>query len=153
MENTQTPVEYPLPDPQANQQPLVPKGPIIIGIIVALVLVVLFIVGLVWLANTQAATIEAVRDLMIIALALESCLFGIVLLILLVMVIRLVNMLEFEIKPVLQKTNETLGTLRGTTHFVSENVVRPVTKANSYMAGVRRGFVTLFGNPKRNLPD
>jgi hypothetical protein len=69
------------------------------------------------------------------------------------MVVRLLNMLEFEIKPILEKTNETLGTVRGTTTFVSQNVVQPVTKASSYVAGFRRGISVLFGDPKKNLPD
>jgi hypothetical protein len=83
-------------------------------------------------------------------LGLMSCLSGIVLILLLIAVIRLVNMLEFEVKPILLKTNETLGTIRGTTTFVSENVVRPVTTATSYMAGIRRGINTLFGDPRRH---
>jgi hypothetical protein len=108
---------------------------------------------MVWLAQNQADGIEAVRDIFIIALALESCLFGIVLIMMLVMIIRLVNMLEFEIKPILEKTNETVGMVRGTSAFVSQNVVKPVTKASSYVAGVRRGFQALFGNPEKNLHD
>ena len=73
---------------------------------------------IVWLASNQAAEVEAVRDVMIIILAMQSCVFGIAALILLVIVIRLVNMLEFEIRPILEKTNETLGTVQGTTTFV-----------------------------------
>jgi hypothetical protein len=34
---------------------------------------------------------------------------------------------------------------------MSENVVRPMTKASSYVAGLRRGVATLFGDPRRNL--
>ncbi len=41
--------------------------------------------------------------------------------------------------------------IRGTTVFMSENVLGPVTKASSYMAGLRRGVATLFGDPRRNL--
>jgi len=67
------------------------------------------------------------------------------------MVIRLVNMLEFEIKPILERTNETIGMVRGTTVFMGDNVVKPLTTASSYMAGVRKGIKTLFGNPKNNL--
>jgi hypothetical protein len=69
------------------------------------------------------------------------------------MVVRLVNMLEFEIKPILEKTNETVGMVRGTTVFVSQNVVKPVTIVGSYMAGIRQGVKTLFGDPRRNLTD
>jgi hypothetical protein len=62
-------------------------------------------------------------------------------------------MLEFEIKPILEKTNETVGMVRGTTSFVGENVVKPVTRATAYVSGLRAGIRALFGNPRKNLPD
>ncbi|MCP4360601.1 MAG: hypothetical protein GY796_21545 [Chloroflexi bacterium] len=131
------------------------RGPSTAVMILIASIVVLLFIGLVvfaiWLAQTQATTIAAVRDILIIALALESCLFGIVLMLLLVMVMRLVNMLEFEIKPILEKTNETVGTLKGTTTFVSENVVKPVTKVKVQAAGFRQAVKTLFGNPRDNI--
>lgn len=140
--------------PQNQQRkPLVPTLWIVLGVILFLVLGGLFIWGIIWLANTQGPALEAIRDIFIIALALESCLFGIVLMLLLVMVIRLVNMLEFEIKPILEKTNETVGMVRGTTFFVGENVVKPVTTLTSYAAGLRRGISALFGDPRKNLSD
>ena len=138
---------------QTDKREFIPRLYVALGIIVILVLAVLFILGVIWLARTQAATIEALRDVMIIALALVSCIFGITLMLLFVMVVRLLNMLEFEIKPILEKTNETLGTVRGTTTFVSQNVVQPVTRASSYVAGFRRGMAVLFGDPRKNLPD
>lgn len=150
MNNIQPTVEY---QPPPQREELVPRTYIVIGVVVALVLAVLMVLGVVWLASTQGAKMEALRDIMIIVLALESCIFGIVLMLLLLMMIRLVNMLEFEIKPILEKTNETLGTVRGTTTFVSDHVVQPVTKATSYMAGLRSGVRTLFGDPRRNMPD
>lgn len=151
MSSIEPSVEY-QPD-QQEQQELIPRLYVAIGIIVALVLAVLFILVVVWLARSYPDTIEALRDMMIIALALVSCIFGITLMLLFVMVVRLLNMLEFEIKPILEKTNETLGTVRGTTNFMSQNVVQPVTKATSYVAGVRRGITVLFGDPRKNLPD
>ncbi len=148
---TQTTVR--IPSENASTKRLIPTLYIVLGVILLLALAGLFIWGALWLAQNQAPTIEAVRDIFIIALALESCLFGIALIILLIMVIRLVNMVEFEIKPILEKTNETVGMVRGTSVFVSENVVKPVTKANSYMAAVRRGFKAFFGNPDNLLED
>lgn len=118
---------------------------------IAILLLIGFVLFAIWLASTQAETIAAVRDILIIALAIESCLFGIVLMLLLVMVMRLVNMLEFEIKPILEKTNETVGTLRGTTNFVSQNVVRPAIRTKAQMAGIRQAFKTLFGDPRKNI--
>lgn len=134
-----------------QRESLIPIGYVIAGSVVVLLVSVLFIALMVYLANNYADTILVVRDIFIIALGLMSCLSGIVLILLLIAVIRLVNMLEFELKPILLKTNETLGTIRGTTTFMSENVVRPVATASSYVAGVRRGVATLFGNPRRNL--
>lgn len=112
---------------------------------------VAFAAFLAYLAINFADTIVIVRDIFIIALGIMSCLSGIVLILLLISIIRLINMLEFELKPILLKTNDTLGTIRGTTAFMSDNVMRPVTTASSYMAGVRRGVQTLFGDPRRNL--
>jgi uncharacterized membrane protein (Fun14 family) len=151
MDGIDSPIEYQSTQPQ--DPGLIPRSYIIIGVIVAVILTVLLVLGIIWLASTQGATMEALRDIMIIVLALESCVFGIILMLLLLMMIRLVNMLEFEIKPILEKTNETLGTVRGTTTFVSDHVVGPVTKATSYVTGFRSGLRTLFGDPQRNLPD
>jgi hypothetical protein len=131
----------------------VPTLYVVIGVIAALAVAALVIWFTIWAARTQAATVEALRDIFIIALALETCIFGVIIMLLLIMMIRLVNTLEFEIKPILQKTNETVSTLRGTTVFVSENVVKPVTTASSYVAGVRRGVAALFGDPRRNLEE
>ncbi len=142
-----------LPIESSQKKPLVKPLYVGIGVILVLLLAGLFIWGMVSLAQNYGSSIEAVRDIFIIVLALESCLFGVVLLILLVMVIRLVNMLEFEIKPILERTNDTIGTIQGTTTFVSQNVVQPVTKVRSTFAGIRKGFATLFGNPNRLLDE
>lgn len=138
----------------SEQKKLISIKPVYIAlaVILALALLIGSLWGIIWLARTQAATVEAVRDILIIVLAIESCLFGIVLLLMLLMIVRLVNMLEFEIKPILEKTNETVGTIRGTTTFVSQNVVKPVNEARVQMAGIRRALKTLFGNPRNNLP-
>lgn len=151
MNDAPYPVSTEFPDSAVRSEPLIPRKFIVIGIIVTLVISVLFTALLVYLALNYADTILIVRDIFIIALGLMSCLSGIVLILLLVSIIRLINMLEFELKPILLKTNDTLGTIRGTTVFMSENVVRPMTTASSYVAGLRRGILTLFGDPRRNL--
>jgi uncharacterized protein YacL len=134
-----------------SRDPLVPTKYIVIGVVVVLIIGVLFTALLTYLAVNYADTIIVVRDIFIIALGIMSCFSGIVLILLLISIIRLINMLEFELKPILLKTNDTLGTIRGTTAFMSDNVLRPVTTASSYMAGLRRGVMTLFGDPRRNL--
>lgn len=141
-----------LPPTQESREEAIPTLYVVIGMIVLVVIGVGFTVGIVLLAQNFPDQLEAIRDVFIIALALESCIFGIVLMLMLIMLIRLVNTVEFEIKPILEQTNDTIGTVRGTTNFVSKNVVRPVVRAKSYAAGFRSGFKALFGDPKDNLP-
>jgi hypothetical protein len=139
--------------PQIPESQVVPSRLVIAGVIVLLAIGMLSVVVVVWLAVAYPTQIEAMRDVFVIALALESCVFGIVLMLMLVMLIRLVNTVEFEIRPVLEQTNETIGTVQGTTRFVSKNVVEPVVRTTSIVAGVRQGVKSLFGDPKKNLPD
>jgi hypothetical protein len=151
MNNVPMPASPVVNEPVEGRSRLIPTVYVVVGVVVLLLLAVLFVGLLVYLANNYADTILVIRDIFIIALGLMSCLSGIVLILLLISIIRLINMLEFELKPILLKTNDTLGTIRGTTVFMSENVLRPVTKASSYVAGFRRGVSTLFGDPRRNL--
>lgn len=147
-----TEYDYSAPETERSGGPI-KTSYIIIGVVVALVLLGLLVWGILWAARNHPASVEAIRDIAIIALALQACLFGLVMVIMLVMIVRLVNMLEFEIKPILEKTNETVGMVRGTTTFVGENVVKPVTRATAYAVGVRKGLQVLFGDPRRNLDE
>ena len=141
------------PTPVENRTEAVPTVYVVIGVVVLIVLGIALAAGILFLASNYSAELEAVRDVFIIALALESCVFGVVLMLMLIMLIRLVNTVEFEIKPILEQTNETIGTVRGTTNFVSKNVIDPVVKTKSYVVGVRQGLRALFGDPRKNLPD
>jgi membrane protein implicated in regulation of membrane protease activity len=136
---------------QTNNGGPVKTWQVVVGVVIGIALLALLVWFILWAANNHPAAVEAIRDIAIIALALQACLFGLILVIMLIMLVRLVNMLEFEIKPILEKTNETVGMVRGTTTFVGQNVVRPVTKATAYVAGVRKGLQVLFGDPRRNL--
>ena len=89
--------------------------------------------------------LSSVRDLSIIILAFESIVIGILLGVLIVAVTKLIRMLRDEVLPILYSTQETLGTIRGTTTFVSDRVVQPVVKVSSYTAGVRQAVSVLFG--------
>ena len=135
-----------------TREKIVPILYVVGGVAVALLVGAILVFGLNWLARSFSLQLDVIRDLFIIALALEACLFGIVLIIMLVMVIRLVNTLEFEIKPILQKTNDIASTAKGTAEFVSENVVQPTMKAKGYVAGVRAGAKAVLSDPKKNLP-
>ncbi len=84
------------------------------------------------------------RDIAIIVLALESIVIGVLLAVLVIQVIRLVKLLREEVLPILNSTQETVSTVRGTASFVSDHVVQPVVKVSSYAAGARQAMSTLF---------
>ncbi len=120
---------------------------IIAGIIVASILVVAGIVVAVIALATHQEAASNVRDIFIIFMAFESLIIGAALVILVIQIASLINLLQNEVKPILQSTSETVNTLRGTTEFLSENLVEPVIKLNSYLAGLRK-FFDLFGGKK-----
>lgn len=80
----------------------------------------------------------AIRDIAIIFVALEILILNALLIVLVWQVWRLVKMIQTEVKPIIQDTQETVGTVRGTADFVSTNVVEPVVKTSSKLAGWRR---------------
>lgn len=145
-------IPAPVPEAAPARKRLVSTVSIVLGVVGLLVLGGLIVWGIIALTGRFAAGLDTVRDLLIIILAIEALIFGVVLIIMMVMVIRLVNTIEFEIRPILEKTNETVGMVQGTTTFVSQNIVKPSITARSYIAGVRRGVRVLFGDPRRNLP-
>jgi len=128
----------PIPDPkELRRQRLIIIG---LGIIVILSLFLL-VIGFYFLLNpelTSNETVARVRDVFIILMALESMLAGLALTILIVQVARLTNLLENEVKPILDSTNETVSNLRGTTKFLSDNLVEPVIKLNEVVAVIQR---------------
>ena len=139
--------------PQAKR--LISPTYVYIGI-VALVVALAVIVALVVLAVNNPTHTETFRDIAIIALAAESGLIGLTLLVLIVQVARLTNMLEFEIKPILQNTSDTISTVRGTATFMSEHIVSPMIKASSYASGAARlagAFGNLFDVGRKKRPE
>lgn len=109
----------------------------IIGSVIA-VAILLFIIAAIWYLFQANTPTEKIRDIFIIFMALESLIIGAALVVLIIQIASLINLLNNEIKPVLEATNETIATLRGTTQFLSENLVEPVMKLNSYMAGLQK---------------
>jgi hypothetical protein len=92
---------------------------------------------------------DVARDIAIIVLAVESIVIGVLLSVLVIQVIRLVKLLREEIIPILNSTQETVGTVRGTATFMSNHLIQPVVKAASYTAGARRAISTLLGRRDR----
>ena len=93
-----------------------------------------------------------IRDIFIIFMAFESLLIGAALVILIIQVASLINLVQNEVKPILESTTDTVNTLRGTTAFLSENMVEPVIKMNSYLAGFKK-LTDLVSLKRNNHPN
>ncbi|MFO7633550.1 MAG: hypothetical protein R6W76_13485 [Caldilinea sp.] len=96
--------------------------------------------------------IGAVRDILIIFLALTSIVVWVMLGILIWQIWRLTKMVQSELKPMMADTKETISTVRGTANFMSENVVTPVIQTSSRVANYRRTAMAMFGQLPRNPP-
>jgi hypothetical protein len=118
-------------------------------VIAAIVIILLVLVCIVFLFNQPARVVAQIRDIFIIFMAIQSLLTGLALVILLVQLARLINLLQNEVKPILETTNETVNSLRGTTVFLSDNLVGPVIKLNQYLAGFSQLF-QVIGLTKRS---
>jgi nitrate reductase gamma subunit len=119
------------------------KRIIIIASISGVVIIAALIAAIIFLFRAPLDTTAHIRDIFIIFMALESLVLGLVLITLVFQIARLTNLLQNEIKPILQSTNETISTLRGTTTFLSDNLVEPVIKLNEYLAALQQ-FLQLF---------
>jgi amino acid permease len=92
------------------------------------------------LVKAGPETAALVRDIFIIFMALVFLLLSASLVILIIQLATLINLLQNEIKPILESTHETVNTLKGTTTFLSNNLVEPVIKLNESLAGLKRFF-------------
>jgi hypothetical protein len=137
--------ELPSPEEEAAHRATLRKQRwIIAGIISAVILVLAGIGVVVYFLLQPGSPTSTIRDIFIIFMAFESLIIGVALVVLIIQIASLINLLQNEVKPILQSTSETVNTLRGTTEFLSENLVEPVIKLNSYLAGLRK-FFDMFG--------
>lgn len=120
---------------------LVAFGLLMVGVIVLLVFLSINAYRAA-LAGTQpdpgAVVVSLLRDAAIILVAFETLLIGVLMVVLALQVQALVVLLRDEIRPLLKALNETAATVRGTTQFVSHNIVSPSIQAVSFLSGVRR---------------
>lgn len=121
---------------------------ILVGIIAGIILILAGIIAAVFGLTRDEAITANIRDIFIIFMAFESLIIGAALVILVIQVASLINLLQNEVKPILKATSDTVNTLRGTTEFLGENLVEPVIKLNSYLAGMRK-FFDLFATKKK----
>lgn len=130
-------LEKPKEDTDSTRQQRTTVIGIVLGVVIILGILITSIVFLL-LPSTEASTVSRIRDIFIILMAFESLLIGLVLVVLIVQLARLTNLLQNEVKPILESTNETVSNLRGTAAFLSANLVEPVIKLNESLAGLHK---------------
>jgi predicted PurR-regulated permease PerM len=71
-------------------------------------------------------------------MALMMFVIGIALVVLIVQLADLTNLLKNEVKPIINSTNDTVNTLKGTVRFMSDNLTEPVIKLNESLASMKK---------------
>jgi hypothetical protein len=120
---------------------------VIVAVVAAILILALLVVAIVLLLQPGVPT-DRIRDVFIIVVAFETLVIGVALIVLLVQIASLINLLQNEVRPILESTSETVKTLRGTAAFLSESVVEPVIKLNGYLASLQR-VLELMGVKRR----
>lgn len=117
------------------------------GGVFALMLLI-FIVAMLLAANNIEQTeqmVRLLRDLMIIFLAMEGALIVLALAILILQIAQLINVVQNEVKPILENTQDAVNTASTTVRFVSSNVTGPLVAASGFLAGLGTLISNLFG--------
>ncbi len=143
--NTQTSTPQPPPltpeqiaarkEQERQMRNLIIGGAVAVVFILALLITAIFFL---MRPETSAETVGRIRDIFIIVVAFETLVIGVALVVLLVQLASLINLLQNEVRPIIQATSETVNTLRGTAEFLGESVIEPVIKLNGYLASLQR---------------
>jgi hypothetical protein len=123
----------------------------------AVLFLTLLVAAIVLMATHEAAT-QVIRDIAIVFVAVETFLIGLAILLLIFQIQTLIQVLRDEVQPLLRSVNDTASTVRGTTAFVSQNVVSPFIKVAGFTAAVQRVTSDLIhsvgvARPRSNSPQ
>lgn len=123
----------------------------VIKAIVGIIIVLALCVGLMWIVSLFLSSGDlvnissAVRDVLIIILAIESIVVGVFLLLMLWQLYQLIRLLREEIIPLLHTTQATVEQVKHTTTFVGQSVSAPLISVAGLAAGVKEMVDTLRG--------
>ncbi len=112
---------------------LIVGGMIAVCIVLALIAFGIGLLGGTW--EDAASFTALIRDLFVILLVLEGIVIGIALVVMIWQLSLLLNVLQNEIKPVVDSAQQAADTMRGTAKFMSEQVTQPVIRSRSAAAG------------------
>jgi hypothetical protein len=114
-----------------------------VGIGSGIVALLAIVGGVVYYLLQETTPTARIRDMFVIFLGFELLVIGFAAVLLIIQAARLINMFQNEIRPVLDAANETMSTIRGTAIFLSDSVVQPAIKINSFFTVIRDGFEVL----------
>lgn len=147
--------QTPPPTPQLTPEQLaelrekeLQQKKIIAGVIAGVVVIVAILGVAIYFLLQPSTPTDKIRDIFIIVVALETLVIGVALIVLIMQLASLINLLQNEVRPILNATNETVNTLRGTAEFLGEEVIEPVMKLSGYLAGLTR-MLELMGIKKK----
>ncbi len=112
---------------------------------------VILVAAIVLMAKFPTAT-QVVRDIAIVFVAVETFLIGLAMILLLFQIQVLIQVLRDEIQPLLHSVNDTASTVRGTTEFVSHNLVTPIIKFAGFTSAVQKVVSNTMGVAKAMRP-
>lgn len=121
---------------------------LVVTLVPAVLFGIMFLLAvLLALSDVEAAgdIVRMIRDLMIVFIALELALIFVSVSILLVQVSRLLNLLNEEIAPLLDATQETVQTAQNTVEFAGRNVLNPFIEASAFYTTLMSLFMSAFG--------
>jgi len=87
--------------------------------------------------------LDGLKDVMIILAALASVVVLALLTMLVLQVLSLVTQIKTETKPLIDETQKTVQTVRGTSAFIGDELVKPLITAVSVVGGVQRALQVL----------
>ena len=104
-------------------------------------IVIIFVLGLLLAffgdAEPTALRIQIIRDILVIALVLEGLLIILALVVLIIQIARLVNLVRDGVRPILDNTQQTVGSAKDTVQFVGQNIRDPIVQMRHYFGGMR----------------
>lgn len=119
------------------------RTPAIVAGVIAFVLL-LILVGCGVYLFYHPATAAVLRDIFIILLGIQSIFIGLLMIVAVVAIIYvalkmydLTQFIENELRPILARVDDTLGTVQSRTTFISDAAVKPVIDVMSYTAAVK----------------
>lgn len=125
--------QLPAPTNQASK-----KLPTWVIIVVAVVALAILCLAVFLLMKAPPSVTTQIRDVIIIFAAIVFFVLGASLIVLLLQLAKLINMLQNEIEPIIREADETIHTLKGTTEFLSENLVSPIIEMKGTLAGLKK---------------